>query len=91
MLYYFTRVVPKKTYIDRYGRLGTELHKEIVLIQAETLEAAFNEMKPFQKGKHIKFRFKGNSDWVSDFGIESSKNLELATIIDVGKADDYID
>lgn len=91
MLYYFTRVVPKRTYIDQYGRLGTELHKEIVLIQANELEEAFDKMKPFQKGKHIKFRFKGNSEWLADFGLDSSMNLELERIIDVGKADDYID
>ena len=89
MLYFFSREIPKKGYINQYGNLGVRLHKEAILVQSDTQEGAFDKVKPFNKGKHIKFRLEGKSDWVSDFGFKSSDGIELERILDLGEVLDY--
>lgn len=51
----FTRLITKREPINKFGKLGYTTHKEAVIIVADSLEKAKEELEPFNYKKHIKF------------------------------------
>lgn len=77
--YLFTRNITKKEAINKYGKLGFTEHREVVLIEAETLEEAQKKIEPFNYKKHIRFKFEQEIDfdieYIHLYGLEEIKDL----------------
>ena len=85
MWYLYSRVLPKKGYVDRYGKLGIKLHKEVVWLYAEGDEEAAEKIAPFNKSKHLKFKLsKRSSNSPSEL-----RGMDFAErIIDLGEVEE---
>lgn len=82
-VFFFSRFITKKVPIDQYGKLGFRLHKEGVLLIAHSLEEAKEMIKPYNKKKHIKFKFE-----CICVGIEKEEGVLYNTILDLGQIDE---
>lgn len=76
--YLFTRLITKREAINRYGKLGFTTHREGVIIEAESYDAAIEKIKPFNYKKHIKFVYSNEPIVVK---------AAAGTILDFGRVD----
>lgn len=76
--YLFTRLITKREAINRYGKLGFTIHKEGVIIEANSLDEAKEKLKPFNYKKHIKFIYSNEPIVVK---------AATGTILDFGRVD----
>lgn len=81
--YLFTRQIPKREAIDKYGKMGWREHAEGVFIYAENEEEAKKLIAPFNYKKHIRFTFDSEIQ-----GIKPEDNIPIESIIDFGLVED---
>lgn len=74
--YLFVRIINKKGAINQYGKQGFRLHREGVMLKAESTEEALKLIEPYNYKKHIKFALAKDLPACEDYMYD--------TIVDMG-------